>query len=162
MLGHLCCTLRSNDEWLARGRGTHSRKAAIEPYTTLVEAIDQAEAQWYGELEARIANDPHWRAKARALEARDNESWRWDADVHVADPVAAQWLDFLVGRTDAMPAEASRPFEGAANVWPDDDELSLTQRQRGEQLQRAAARLDRRRANRQAHAARLSGARGAS
>ena len=30
-------------EWLARGRGTHTRKAAIEPYTTFVEAIDQAE-----------------------------------------------------------------------------------------------------------------------
>ena len=55
------------DEWLARGRCTHAKKGAIEPYLSLVSAIDQAEAEWYGDLEARIASDPNWRAKARAL-----------------------------------------------------------------------------------------------
>ena len=41
--------------------------------------------EWHGDLEARIASDPHWRAKARALEAREADSWRRDqAEYHVA------------------------------------------------------------------------------
>ena len=66
---------RSAYRWLQRGKGEHPELPAVPPYTTLADAVAQAEAERVTAAEVSIAADEDWRARARWL-ATKRERWR--------------------------------------------------------------------------------------
>ena len=128
-----------------------SKASAPQPepeFQPLAEEFDRAEAEWGGKLEERIASDPDWRGPARALEAREIGSWRRDQLIVPVDTTAAHWLNYLVAKTDELPAPAEEPLALSAG---DVDEISdrRDENERPEWEAARASKAARRAANRQ-------------